>query len=298
MSDFRVDTGYFRHVKTKRLKRELGLEGVVMLQMLWAYAAENKHGCDTVYTSDDIELAVDCTLAAGKFTAILAAVGFIDAVEGGYVLHEWEHHNGFAATANAREEKARAAANARWEKKNCKDDTVAMPKDLRADAKSCNEHMLNSACSNAPSPSPSPSPSPKKESALCDRPQPEPVSAPVGAAQAQRGKRFDSQDWFERFWEAFGDKRGRAPAQISWRKIKGLDRQLAETIVAAAGTYARQRIDIVARNGTPKMAQGWLNDRRWEDDAAAVVGETQVMSPELAAAFSKVMEGSDVRESV
>ena len=26
---------------------------------------------------------------------------------------------------------------------------------------------------------------------------------------------------------------------------------------------------IVARHGTPKMAQGWLNDRRWEDESEA-----------------------------
>ena len=149
--------------------------------------------------------------------------------------------------------------------------------------------MLNSACGNAPSPSPSPSPSPLN--ALCDAVKPEPVPAPVGAAQAQRVKRFDSQGWFEKFWEAFADKRGRAPAQIAWRKIKGLDQQLAETIVTSAVLYARQRIDIVARNGTPKMAQGWLNDRRWEDDATTIAGQSQGMSADLSAAFSKVLEG-------
>lgn len=190
MADFRVDVGFFRHIKTKRLKRMLGLEGVVMLQMLWAYATENKHDGDTVYTQDDIDLAVDSEFEPGKFATILCDIGFLDSVDGGFVLHQWEDHNGFAATASARVEKARKAANARWENKNGQSHQECEV-EHQADANGCSEHMLNDACSNAPSPSPSPSP---KESSPKTKFSP-PSLDEVTEYCEQRGNGVDPVKW-------------------------------------------------------------------------------------------------------
>jgi len=292
MADFRVDVGFFRHVKTKKLKRMLGIEGVMLLQMLWAYAAENKHDGEHIYSIEDIELAVDWDGENGAFGISLEEIGFIDRVENGYVLHEWEDHNGFAATANTRSEKARVAANARWgngknkEKKGVSDICSAdAGANVEHDAHSTGEHMQHDASSNAPSPSPSPSPS--HENTLCDATGEDAGSgsAPMrGAASKRPGVKA-----FEKFWDAFGDKRGKDPAWRAWKRIRGLDDDLVETITFAAERYCEQRASILDRGGTPKMAQGWLSDRRWEDEVGTPVGAAA--NPMLQNAFSNVLGG-------
>ncbi|SHO52880.1 helix-turn-helix domain-containing protein [Desulfopila aestuarii] len=120
-------------------------------------------------------------------------------------------------------------------------------------------------------------------------------SAPVGAERTQKAANFCTQS-FDAFWDAFADKRGRTPAWNAWRKIKGLNRELAGKIIAGAKRYAEQRPVILARNGTPKMAQGWLNDRRWEDEGEAIAATAgPVMSKDLNDAFARVLEGCDGR---
>lgn len=73
------------------------------------------------------------------------------------------------------------------------------------------------------------------------------------------------QEWFAEFWEAFDDKRGREKTFGSWLKIKH-DEQLANKIIIGAKRYAIERVNILKNKGTPKMAQGWLTDKRWEDE--------------------------------
>lgn len=72
---------------------------------------------------------------------------------------------------------------------------------------------------------------------------------------------------FERFWEAFAYKKDRAQAIDAWAQIPTLTDRLVAKICEAARHYAQvERPAILARGGTPKYAQGWLNDRRWEDE--------------------------------
>ena len=66
VADFRVDAGVFTHIKTKRLRRALGAEGVEALFRLWAYAAGCKHGADKAYTDEDVELAGCVTQSAAR----------------------------------------------------------------------------------------------------------------------------------------------------------------------------------------------------------------------------------------
>lgn len=70
---------------------------------------------------------------------------------------------------------------------------------------------------------------------------------------------------FEEFWNAFGDKRSRKPAETAFLKIKHLNQQLFESILVGAKNYASLRPAMVARGSTSKMAQGWLTDERWKD---------------------------------
>lgn len=72
---------------------------------------------------------------------------------------------------------------------------------------------------------------------------------------------------FDRFWEAFAYKRGRAEAADAWLEIPQLTESLAACICDAARQEAAQRAQLESRGGMPKWAQGWLTGRRWEDYA-------------------------------
>ncbi|WP_337430936.1 MarR family transcriptional regulator [Bilophila sp.] len=75
--------------------------------------------------------------------------------------------------------------------------------------------------------------------------------------------------WFNRVWDAFGYKRGKAEAADAFLDIKGLSESLVSAICRAAEREAARRPDLVARGKTPKMLTGWLAGRRWEDVADA-----------------------------
>lgn len=70
---------------------------------------------------------------------------------------------------------------------------------------------------------------------------------------------------FDLFWDAFNFKKGRTPALKSWMRIKMND-DLFNKIIKGAKQYCIERKEIIKRGGTPKWAQGWLTDKRWEDE--------------------------------
>lgn len=80
----------------------------------------------------------------------------------------------------------------------------------------------------------------------------------------------DKLAFFERFWEAFDYKEGKTQAADSWWEIKGFTAELAETIIAAAEEEAKRRPSLVTNGRTPKMAQGWISARRWEDERTLI----------------------------
>jgi hypothetical protein len=94
--------------------------------------------------------------------------------------------------------------------------------------------------------------------------------APPGTAR-RRAKRSaarrdaDNDPKWREFWEqAYPRREGRIPARDAW--LKAAAKADPDVIIAGARAYAaRERA-----KGTPiekiKMAQGWLNDQRWEDD--------------------------------
>ncbi len=85
-----------------------------------------------------------------------------------------------------------------------------------------------------------------------------------------RGKMLEA---FFRFWEAFGYKEGLREAADSWLKIKWPEdnapkNKLFFDILKAAKRENDERNEKIARGSTPKMPQGWLTARRWEDEEA------------------------------
>lgn len=67
---------------------------------------------------------------------------------------------------------------------------------------------------------------------------------------------------FQQFWDAYGLKRDRVAAERAWRKLSKGDRR------AALAGIQRYRDDCEARGISRMYAQGYLNHRRWEDEAA------------------------------
>ena len=97
---------------------------------------------------------------------------------------------------------------------------------------------------------------------------PEPYLEPEPEVdKEEKKKHYKKEIWFEDFWNNFADKRGKSDALNSWLKIKGLDETIADRIIQGAKDYAKHRDNVLTPNkSTPKMAQGWLSGRRWEDE--------------------------------
>jgi len=92
------------------------------------------------------------------------------------------------------------------------------------------------------------------------------ATAAVPAQRAPKPKPEDDPKWIE-FWKAYPRKHGKTEALKAWAKaIKATD---PNVIVAGARVYAermqRQGVDL----SKIKMAQGWLNGQRWEDEDPA-----------------------------
>ena len=113
-TDIRLSVGFWQHPKTKKMIKRLGLEGVRSLQVLWLWAAQNRpNGNLSGMDDEDIELAADWQGEDGKFINICREMWF-DTTEFGLKLHDWEEHNPWQTGAEARSDKARKAAQARW----------------------------------------------------------------------------------------------------------------------------------------------------------------------------------------
>ena len=107
-SDIRLSLGFYRNPKTKKLIKRLGLEGIVALQLLWIWCAENRPDGDLSGMDDeDIELAADWNGEESALVETLADLRWIDKTETGYVLHGWAERNPWAAEADNRSDKAR-----------------------------------------------------------------------------------------------------------------------------------------------------------------------------------------------
>jgi len=67
--------------------------------------------------------------------------------------------------------------------------------------------------------------------------------------------------WFKRFWIVFNYKHGRDGAAKSWLELGDLNEADYKKICAAAEKEAQRQLD----GQTRKMAQGWLNEKRFND---------------------------------
>ena len=264
MPDFRIDVGFFGHIKTKKLRRKLGLDGVFALQMLWAYAAQHEHDGCKIYTAEDIALAVDWD--GDDLAQVLAEVGYLDEADGGYSIHEWESHNGYAASASKRTEAARLAANKRWESKR-KCDGNADASDSQCDGNA--DAMPSDANGNAPSPSPSPSPSPEPDPA----PHAQDAGVRVDSLPADSKPKFApgpapseySVEFLELAEQYPRKGEGLAAAWIAFKQCKAAHAYPGNPIVQPILVQWRISPQWTDDGGrfVPNFSR-WIRERRWE----------------------------------
>ena len=101
---------------------------------------------------------------------------------------------------------------------------------------------------------------------------PSPIFYKTKKGKKLSGKRLIT---FNTFWEIFNFKYGKTAAADSWLEIDTLTDQITQQIFTAAKIEASRREEILAKGSTPKWAQGWISDRRWEDEAYQPVKESK-----------------------
>src|SRR5262245_5019846 len=167
--DIRLDAGFFRHVKTKRLEHFLGPRGLICLQKLWVWAAEHApDGSLRTLSIHEIEAAAEWRGGSGKFASAIIQAGFVERSEtdGTLAPHDWQTHQPFVSGRSLRAEASRKAARARWEKEKGQNVTESGA-------------MRHASAPHMPPSLPSPSiPSPSREEERTPPPPPQPPLVP------------------------------------------------------------------------------------------------------------------------
>ena len=113
--DIRLSLEFFDHPKTKKLKKRLGLEGVMALIKLWAWTAGNRPGgVLTGLDAEAVELAADWDGEEGAFVATLLNLSLLDDSDGTFAIHDWEDHQAYASKSEERSRRGAAGAAGKW----------------------------------------------------------------------------------------------------------------------------------------------------------------------------------------
>lgn len=89
------------------------------------------------------------------------------------------------------------------------------------------------------------------------------------AQSADRAASPTADAAFADFWEAFAHKKGKANAKEAFAREfakAGHAADWLQTVMAAAAKEAQRRPHLIADGQTPIYAQGWLTQRRYEDE--------------------------------
>lgn len=147
-SDYRVSVTWRDSLKRKKLLRKLGPEAVLAVMDLWSVTAEQRpDGVLQGWNADDIELQISWDGKPGELVSVLVDLGLLDMEKQSntYIIHDWMQWNSWAAGAARRSESARAASEARWNKK-CSEYTEGNAPSM---PEACSEHADGNADGNA-----------------------------------------------------------------------------------------------------------------------------------------------------
>lgn len=112
MASINVATNFFSHPKTRRLRARLGPGAVEALISLWCFAAEFHVSSGFLAESpEELAAIVDWRGDAAALISGFVAVGFLDEVDGGLKVHDWEVH---ARHLVSYTERSRKMNSARW----------------------------------------------------------------------------------------------------------------------------------------------------------------------------------------
>lgn len=107
----RVQSSFWNHRKTLRLKALIGDSAFWVPPRIWSYAAENQPDGDfSDYTSEELAMLVGYLGDAQAMLQAMHQAGFMEL----NCIHDWAEHNGYHSTFSDR---AKKAAAARWSKK-------------------------------------------------------------------------------------------------------------------------------------------------------------------------------------
>lgn len=108
-----------------------------------------------------------------------------------------------------------------------------------------------------------------------------PRGSSKGILQGEQLERFNA------FWNAFDYKEGRNAAVGAWLDLKPNASLFADYILPSALAEAARRAELRAQKRTPIMAQGWLSDHRFEDEALLAAGR-RIMSAHAKRAAERI----------
>jgi hypothetical protein len=107
----RLQSSFWTHRKTLRLRVLIGEPAFWLPPRLWSYAAENQPDGDfSDYLPEELALLLAYSGDAQAMLQALQQARFLD----GMRIHDWQEHNGYHATFSTR---AQTAARARWKGK-------------------------------------------------------------------------------------------------------------------------------------------------------------------------------------
>lgn len=117
VTDFRIEIGFFSHLKTRRLERKLGAAGVLGLLRVWEYAATNApdgmlRGCD----DEELAILANWDGEPAALVSGLMAAGFVFRAADGFELHDWAEHQQWVVGAPERAKRSRRAAVVKHER--------------------------------------------------------------------------------------------------------------------------------------------------------------------------------------
>jgi hypothetical protein len=257
--DFRLDASFRDHPKIQKLERRLGADGVLAWISLLAFAARYRtDGQLSAMDDEDIELAARWRGEPGALVATLIELHLLDEICASnaqastehclrnaqamrhanakrmLALHDWVDHNGYAASFAHRSERAKAAAAARWARKNLEN----FDGGCASNAQASTEHCLR----NAPSPIPIPTPD-------LDTPL-----TPLKGGTAKEKKASELEIWFKTEFQP------RYPANRRRNQVKTALARLRE--IKPTVEQREQILDALER---------WKTSEEWTKDGGRFV---------------------------
>lgn len=116
-------SSFWTHRKTARLRASLGEDALWLVPRIWSYAAENQPDGDfSSYTATELALLIGYFKDATRMLEALQQAGFMDGME----IHGWAEYNEYHKTFGDR---AKKAAEARWESHNKKKEAKKKTRD-------------------------------------------------------------------------------------------------------------------------------------------------------------------------